>query len=164
MLDLIEEGPANWQGTASELKEMFPATLGNLSLTTIGSRLKEIPGVELLRKNNLRLYKLCLRKFVDYEQLRINAIIDNCKKCLLQFIVPVNENKANWLGKEKDLIRILDGFSLEHFDDDILHATLSALEKEKVVEEHPDGWKYFLAFKPNFLPSIRFGSINPEVM
>lgn len=164
LLDLIEEGPANWQGTASELKEMFPATLGNLSLTTIGSRLKEIPGVELLRKNNLRLYKLCLRKFVDYEQLRINAIIDNCKKCLLQFIVPVNENKANWLGKEKDLIRILDGFSLEHFDDDILHATLSALEKEKVVEEHPDGWKYFLAFKPNFLPSIRFGSINPEVM
>lgn len=164
LLDIIEEGPANWQGTASELKEMFPTTLGNLSLTTIGSRLKEIPGVKYKKTAGPRLYNLCLRKFVDHEKLRKNAIVDNCKKCLLQFIVPVSENKANWLGNKVDLIRILDGLSLEHFDDGILHVTLSALEKEKVVEEHDDGWRYFLAFKPNFLPSIRFGLINPEVM
>ena len=35
---------------------------------------------------------------------------------------------------------------------------------EAVIEEHPDGWKIYLAFKPSFLPSIHFGSIDPEVM
>lgn len=164
LLDIIEEGPANWQGTASELKEMFPATLGNLSLTTIGSRLKEIPGVELLRKNNLRLYKLCLRKFVDHEEQHFRAIVDNCKNCLLQFIVPTSNNKANWCGEEKDLERILDGFSEEHFDSYVLSHAIRLLQKENVIEEHPDGWKIYLSFKPSFLPSIRFGSIDPEVM
>ena len=164
LLDFIEEGPANWQGTASELKEMFPATLGNLSLNVIGSRLKEIPGVEFSRTNKSRLYKLCLRKFVDHEEQRFRALVDNCKNCLLQFIVPTSDNKANWCGEEKDLERILDGFAEEHFDSYVLSHAIKLLQKENVIEEYPDGWKIYLSFKPNFLPSIRFGSVNPEVM
>ena len=164
LLDIIEEGPANWQGTASELKGMFPATLGNLSLTTIGSRLKEIPGVEYKKTAGPRLYKLCLRKFVDHEEQHFRAIVDNCKNCLMQFIVPISNNKANWCGKHEDLERILDGFSEEHFDSYVLSHTIRLLQKENVIEEHPDGWKIYLSFKPSFLPSIRFGSVNPEVM
>lgn len=164
LLDIIEKGPANWQGTASELKEMFPATLGNLSLTTIGSRLKEIPGVEYKKTAGPRLYKLCLRKFVDHEEQHFRALVDNCKNCLLQFIVPTSNNKANWCGKNEDLERILDGFSEEHFDSYVLSHAIRLLQKENVIEEHPDGWKIYLSFKPNFLPSIRFGSVNPEIM
>lgn len=164
LLDLIEEGPANWQGTASELKEMFPATLGNLSLTTIGSRLKEIPGVEYKKTAGPRLYKLCLRKFVDHEEQHFRAIVDNCKNCLMQFIVPISDNKANWCGERKDLERILDGFSEEHFDSYVLGRAIRLLQKENVIEEHPDGWKIYLSFKSSLLPGIRFGSVNPEAM
>ena len=164
LLDIIEEGPANWQGTASELKEMFPSALKNLTITTIGTRLKEIPGVEFSRTNKSRLYKLCLRKFVDHEEQHFRAVVDNCKNCLMQFIVPTSENKANWCGKNEDLERILDGFSEEHFDSYVLSHAIRLLKKENVIEEHPDGWKIYLSFKPSFLPSIRFGSVNPEVM
>lgn len=164
LLDIIEDGPANWQGTASELKEMYPATLGNLSLTTIGSRLKNIPGVEYKKTAGPRLYKLCLRKFVDHEEQHLRALVDNCKNFLLKFIFPTSETKANWFGGFDDLAQIFAGFSEEKIDSRVLSDTLHSLAKDNIIEEHPKAWGYYLSFKPTILPSIHFGSINPEVM
>ena len=57
-------------------------------------------------------------------------------------------------------------FAATLFNDDegLTPSAIRLLRKENVIEEHPDGWKIYLSFKPSFLPSIRFGSIDPEVM